>query len=472
MNVVAYSRVSTDEQKEFGFSLRNQKERLFNYAKAQKYTLVKYFEEDCSAKTFNRPEWKKLKSYCVKHHLAIDMVIFTNWDRFSRNANEAQNEISWFKERKIVVYAIDNPLDLTIPESKIPLALYLTLSEIENDKLSLRVKEGLRRASIEGCWTAAAPYGYTNYRNPDGKSTLIPSETAQYIIDAFVLLVNPKTSIRRVWLKMREKGMKVSRSHFYRLIRNPVYVGKVTVKANETESHTLINGLHEPILPSSLFEKVQKNLDDRGKVEKAPKFSQNQFFPLRGYLRCSRCGRALTGSASTGSNPDRKYYYYHCRGSCGERIPLEKAHEYFFRYLAQISIDHARFINDKKKIKEELQKKDKDRKKQCDRIVKKIEEIQKIIDDAEDRLFEGLLDFKTFQNSRSRYLGKIKANRTLIENLKNFDVSFEYQKKVAERKKFINLPGRYREASFEEKKVLLDSILKEKIILQVKKEKI
>lgn len=132
-----------------------------------------HYEEDHSAKTFNRPQWKKLKSNCKKSYQTIDMIIFTKWDRFSRNAIEAHLEIDWFKEKGIEIYSVDNPFDFSLPESKITLAVYLTLSEIENDKISIRVKEGLRKASEEGCWAGGAPYGYSNYRTSDNKSMIL-----------------------------------------------------------------------------------------------------------------------------------------------------------------------------------------------------------------------------------------------------------------------------------------------------------
>ncbi|TPN84430.1 recombinase family protein [Aquimarina algicola] len=139
----------------------SQKERLLDFAKKAKHKILKHYEEDYSAKTFNRPIWKKLKEYCNTHHTIVDKIVFTKWDRFSRNAKQAYQEIDWFEKHEIEIYSVDNPLDLSLPESKIMLAVYLTLSEIENDRLSIRVKEGLKKANKEECWTGKSPYGYT-----------------------------------------------------------------------------------------------------------------------------------------------------------------------------------------------------------------------------------------------------------------------------------------------------------------------
>lgn len=302
-NIITYSRVSTEEQKKNGFSLRSQKERLLNFARNQHYKIVMHYEEDYSAKTFDRPQWKKLKDHCKNSIEKIDMIIFTKWDRFSRNAIEAHLEIEWFKEKGIEIYSVDNPLDFDLPESKITLAVYLTLSEIENDKISIRVKEGLRKAAKEGCWTSSPPYGYTNYRTSNNKSTLIPDDNAQYIIDSFILLASTNISIRQVWLNMRNKGMLVSSSGFYKMIRNTVYIGKLTIKCDEEEKLQEVEGLHPPIITETLFRKVQKRLQKLSKEPITQKGTRNHLYPLRGYIKCSKCSRILIASASTGRNP-------------------------------------------------------------------------------------------------------------------------------------------------------------------------
>ena len=55
-----YIRVSTDEQAEKGFSQRNQEEMLRKYCSINHMQIRNVIYEDHSAKTFNRPQWKKL----------------------------------------------------------------------------------------------------------------------------------------------------------------------------------------------------------------------------------------------------------------------------------------------------------------------------------------------------------------------------------------------------------------------------
>src|SRR5690606_11776356 len=99
--------------------------------------------EDHSAKTFNRPDWKRLLSLLRKHKNKVDLVLFTKWDRFSRNAGDAYQMISTLRRLGVEPQAVEQPLDLSIPENKMMLAFYLAAPEVENDRRSLNVFFGM-----------------------------------------------------------------------------------------------------------------------------------------------------------------------------------------------------------------------------------------------------------------------------------------------------------------------------------------
>lgn len=84
-----YIRVSTDEQADKGYSQRDQEERLKKYCQSNSIAIRNVIFEDHSAKTFNRPEWKKLLVSLKKAKGKVDIVLFTKWDRFSRNTGDA-----------------------------------------------------------------------------------------------------------------------------------------------------------------------------------------------------------------------------------------------------------------------------------------------------------------------------------------------------------------------------------------------
>src|SRR4051812_6801170 len=93
---ILYYRVSTDEQAD-GYSLAHQEERLRSYCDIQGFNVVATFREDHSAKTFNRPEFQKLLGFLKKNKGMADLLLFTKWDRFSRNAGDAYGMINTLK---------------------------------------------------------------------------------------------------------------------------------------------------------------------------------------------------------------------------------------------------------------------------------------------------------------------------------------------------------------------------------------
>lgn len=96
-------------------------------------------------------------------------MLFTKWDRFSRNAGDAYQMINQLRKLGVTPEAIEQPLDLTIPENKIMLAFYLAAPEVENDRRALNVIHGMRRARKEGRYMATAPLGYVNKMSEDKK---------------------------------------------------------------------------------------------------------------------------------------------------------------------------------------------------------------------------------------------------------------------------------------------------------------
>ena len=127
---VIYTRVSTDEQTEKGYSHPNQKAVLENYSASNNINILMHYEEDYSAKNFDRPEFNKLKEYSKANNKSIDLILFTRWDRFSRNAQESYKMLEWFYNQEITVTSVEQPLDIEVPDDKILSTMNLFLPNV------------------------------------------------------------------------------------------------------------------------------------------------------------------------------------------------------------------------------------------------------------------------------------------------------------------------------------------------------
>ena len=74
-NAILYRRVSTTEQKKHGSSLSSQKDTLREFCKKNEINIIKEYEEDYSAKNFERPSIQNLLKFAKKNRNQIDYIL-------------------------------------------------------------------------------------------------------------------------------------------------------------------------------------------------------------------------------------------------------------------------------------------------------------------------------------------------------------------------------------------------------------
>lgn len=332
-----YIRVSTDEQADKGYSLRDQEERLKKYCEIQGISVRRVIQDDFSAKTFDRPAWKRYLIDLKKDKGGTGLLLFTKWDRFSRNAGDAYSMIGTLRKLGMEPQAVEQPLDLSVPENKMMLAFYLAAPEVENDRRALNTFHGMRRAMKEGRYMGLAPKGYRNKITEAGKKYIAPDETLSPIIRwAFEQVADGKFATEQIWKEAVKKGLKVNKKNFWIIVRNPVYMGKILIPKWKDEDEQLIDGTHEGIISPSLFYEAQDALYGRRRTQRT-QIKVDDSMPLRGFLMCPKCFRMLTGSASRGKS-GKRYPYYHCTTTCGCRYRASFANDLFIKELDRYTI--------------------------------------------------------------------------------------------------------------------------------------
>ena len=323
---IVYTRVSTDEQNN-GYSPADQREKLLSFCERQEIEVVGFYHDDESGKSFKRPEWIKIMAYLRKHKNVVDYVYFLKWDRFSRNATEAYAELAKLKKLGVEARAMEQPLDLEIPEQKVLLAIYLTAPEVDNDRRALNVFHGMRRARKEGRWMGGKPLGYRNTRDQNNRPIIAPEGglIESLVVRAFHDFATGLYSTEELRAKYVKLGLKCCKNSFANMLQSQAYIGKVLVPKYKNEREQWIQGQHQPLIDELTFLKCQEVIN--GRKRKVPQTfnTLRDEFPLRGFLICPQCGKSLTASTSKGKY--NYFSYYHCFKGCKERQKVEVVHQ-------------------------------------------------------------------------------------------------------------------------------------------------
>ena len=328
-NVVIYTRVSTKEQAEGGYSLSNQDKECKLFAINSKYSIINAFEERGeSAKTTERTELQNLMKYCSQNKKNIDALIIWKFDRLARNMEDFYFLNNFFNKLNIKVLSATEVNGESATE-KLTRNMLGAFAQFENDQKAERVTAGMKEAFKQGKWLWRAPKGYI-YEN--GKVFPDP-QTAPIITKIFERFSTGLYQQTQLIDFAKKNNIKIQPSMMSEMLRNPFYIGYMPKNKWSNEP---IRGSFEPIVSEKVFNKVQTILS--GKKPIIGGYSRNNpSFPLRQYITCPNCNQPLTASNSKGRS--QKYSYYHCYNkdcSINFRIPTDRLHTAFVQHLQNI----------------------------------------------------------------------------------------------------------------------------------------
>lgn len=153
-------RISTKEERSLQ-KFNRQEKSLQAYAENNNIEFLLDFKDDCSAKDFNRPNWRKLEKLLQSG----DTVVFKDISRFTRQAEEGYIKYMELMSKGINLVFIDNPtvstdyiknlcnvannhnlVVKTALDSTIKLLLIVELDRVEQERIIFinRVKQGIQ----------------------------------------------------------------------------------------------------------------------------------------------------------------------------------------------------------------------------------------------------------------------------------------------------------------------------------------
>ena len=420
--VILYTRVSSDEQKE-RLSIEAQERSLRLYCENNGYEIIgeeQPYKEDYSAKHYDmkRPEIKRIYEYCKKNRGKVDLVLFLRWDRYSRNVEFAFTYKRLFMdEMGIEINAVEEPIDFSATDWAMWLALRCGLAHTEDNKIARRTKEGIHEHLMRGEWCGIAPLGYKNVKADEKTGTdhylvidPVKGPLVQQVFKEVAEGIESAASIKKRLMP------KVSKSNFYKMLRNKFYVGRIKVAEFMNYPETEVTGLHEPLIDYDTFLAVQNILD--GKNRKKPKLSKvnNPNLYLRKYLICPVCGHRLTGGTSKGNGGH--YDYYYCNKDHKHiKIRADKANSLFNQYISSLKPNDAYVELYHQMLDDARSSLVKDNKKEALKLKEEIQKIKERKNKVNDMFFDGDLSKTDRDEQLERYNIKINELETQVRIL-------------------------------------------------------
>ena len=301
MKAVIYARYSSDNQREE--SIEGQLRENKAFAEKNGIEIIgTYIDRALSAKTDNRPEFRKMIDDSSKG--LFDIVIVWKLDRFARNRYDSAYYKAILKKNNVkVVSATEN-----ISEGADGVLLEAILegfAEYYSAELAEKIKRGLTENALKLRSNGVrAPIGY--YVD-DEKHFQIDENNAPIIKDIF-MLYNDGKKVSEIVELMKSRGIK-NRGNFmnynaiFRILTNRKYIGEYKF------GDILVPNAFPAIIDEGLFNAVQDRMK-RNKKAPAMHRSEDDYL-LTTHLFCGKCGAMMTGEIGT-SHTETKYRYYKC----------------------------------------------------------------------------------------------------------------------------------------------------------------
>ncbi|NLU61366.1 recombinase family protein [Rhodococcus sp. HNM0563] len=149
--VVAYIRVSTDEQTESGAGLDAQRAAITAEVDRHGWTVTAWYSDEGISGTKSAAQRPGLAAAleAVQSDVAGTLVV-AKLDRLARNFRYAVNLIADAEEQGWNVYSCDGTVDMTTPAARFQTRVMIGVTELERDMIAQRTRDALAAKKAQG----------------------------------------------------------------------------------------------------------------------------------------------------------------------------------------------------------------------------------------------------------------------------------------------------------------------------------
>lgn len=311
LRYIMYLRKSSESEERQELSIQAQDRELTEVSTKRQFKVVYKFEESRSAKEPGRPDFNQMMALLLSGK--ADGILVWKLDRLARNPLDGGQLMYALGKKQIKAIVTPERMYTGTADDKMLMSINFGMATKYSDDLSDNVKRGNREALKSGRWPGKPKLGYK--RDPVTKQLVPDVERFQVLHELWRKLLSGTRPLELLSLARdtyhlttanwgKCGGKLFSKSHLYRLFRDPFYAG-LMVRGGETYS-----GAHLPMVSMAEFENAQAILDGKVRPLSKPKHLS---FTYRGLIRCGTCQVTVTAKYTVNRYGKRYIHYYCCR---------------------------------------------------------------------------------------------------------------------------------------------------------------
>ncbi len=262
-----------------------------------------YADEAMTGTKDNRENFQKMLAECRAGNL--NLIITKSISRFARNTVTLLETVRELKDLGVDVYFEEQNIHSLSADGELMLSILASYAQEESLSASENQKWRIRKDFEQGKISSIRMLGYK--RTTDGSLEIIPqeAETVRLIFNSYLSGMG-KLAIANMLNEMKIStinGCEWAADDIRRILRNEKYAGNMLLQKKYRENHltkrTLKNNgklpqyfveeSHEPIIEKSVFEAVQKHLQEQSEHFTASKPAG--VYPFSSRIQCQCCGK-------------------------------------------------------------------------------------------------------------------------------------------------------------------------------------
>jgi DNA invertase Pin-like site-specific DNA recombinase len=319
LRCAVYCRKSSEEGLEQDFnSLDAQRDAGLSYIQSQKQegwiAVADRFEDGgFTGGNMERPALKRLLSDIERG--LIDCVVVYKVDRLTRALTDFAKLVELFDKHNVTFVSVTQSFNTTTSMGRLTLNVLLSFAQYERELTGERIRDKFAASRKRGLWMGGIPpLGY-DVKERKLEVNAAEAELVRLIFRRFLELGSATRLVEELaaaghrtksWTTQDGKerqSQKIDKGFLYKLLNNRVYIGEAVHKG------VSYSGEHQPLIDITTFGRVQtilaENASRRGNTTRADTPA-----PLKGLLRCTACGSAMTPTHTR--RRGRLYRYYIC----------------------------------------------------------------------------------------------------------------------------------------------------------------